>query len=51
MLTGLRLAEVVCVPGLGDPSIIDAVSQAQQALLMAPVSSPLADRYRTEQRT
>jgi hypothetical protein len=29
--------------------MIDAVSQAQQALLMAAVSSPLADRYQEEQ--
>ena len=45
-LAGLRLGEVVCVPGLNDPSMIDAVSQAQQALLLTAVSSPLADRYR-----
>jgi hypothetical protein len=31
--------------------MIDAVSQAQQALLMTAVSSPLAERYRTDQRT
>jgi short-subunit dehydrogenase len=50
-LTGLRLGEVVCVPGLDDPSMIDAVSQAQQALLLTAVSSPLAERYRKDQRT
>jgi uncharacterized protein len=50
-LAGLRTGEVICVPGLGDPSMIDAVSQAQRALLMTAVSSPLAERYRTEQRT
>jgi uncharacterized protein len=50
-LAGLRLGEVICVPGLGDPSMIDAIGQAQQALLLTAVSSPLADRYRTEQRT
>jgi uncharacterized protein len=48
-LAGLHLGEVICVPGLNDPSMIDAVSQAQQALLMAAVSSPLADRYQEEQ--
>jgi uncharacterized protein len=47
-LAGLRLGEVVCVPGLNDPSMIDAVSQAQQALLLTAVSSPLADRYQRE---
>ncbi len=50
-LAGLRLGEVVCVPGLNDPSMIDAVSQAQQARLLTAVSSPLADRYRKEQGT
>lgn len=43
---GLRLGEVVCVPGLPDPSMVDAVSQAQRALLMTAASSRLADRYR-----
>jgi uncharacterized protein len=49
-LAGLRLGEVICVPGLNDPSMIEAVSQAQQALLLTAVGSPLADRYRKEQR-
>jgi NAD(P)-dependent dehydrogenase (short-subunit alcohol dehydrogenase family) len=44
-LAGLRLGEVICVPGLNDPSLTDAVSQAQQALLMTAVGSPLAGRY------
>ena len=48
-LAGMHLGEVICVPGLNDPSMIDTVSQAQQALLMAAVSSPLADRYQEEQ--
>ena len=50
-LAGLRTGEVICVPGLHDPSMIDTISQAQQALLMTAVSSPLAERYRKEQRT
>ena len=50
-LAGLRLGEAICIPGLNDPSMIEAVSQAQQALLLTAVSSPLADRYRKEQRT
>jgi short-subunit dehydrogenase len=50
-LTGLRLGEVICIPGLDDASMIDAVSQAQQALLLTAVSSPLAERYRKDQRT
>jgi uncharacterized protein len=44
-LAGLRLGEVVCVPGLSDPSMIDTVNQGQQELLLTAVSSPLADRY------
>jgi hypothetical protein len=44
-LAGLRLGEVVCVPGLPDPSMIDTVSEAQRALLMTAVSSGLASRY------
>jgi uncharacterized protein len=46
-LAGLRLGEVICVPGLNDTSMIDAVSQTQQALLLTAVSSPLASRYQS----
>jgi uncharacterized protein len=48
-LAGLWLGEVICTPGLTDPSMIDAVSQAQQALFRTAVSSPLAGRYRKDQ--
>jgi short-subunit dehydrogenase len=44
-LAGLRLGEVVCLPSLPDLSMIDSVSQAQQALMGTGVSSPLAGRY------
>jgi len=44
-LAGLRLGEIVCIPGLNNPSMIDNVSQVQQALLLTAVSSPLASRY------
>ena len=50
-LAGLRLGEIVCAPGLNDASMIDAVSQAQQALFRTAVSSPLAERYRKDQWT
>lgn len=50
-LAGLRLGEVICVPGLNDPSLTDAVSHAQQALLMTAVSSPLAGRYQKQPGT
>jgi len=44
-LAGLRLGETVCIPGLQNPSLADTVSQAQRALFMTAVSSPLAGRY------
>jgi uncharacterized protein len=44
-LTALRLGEVICVPGLEDPGMIDTIGLAQQALLMTAVGSPLASRY------
>jgi uncharacterized protein len=50
-LAGLGLGETVCVPGLNDPTVIDTVSQAQQALLQTAVSSPLAGRYQEEPGT
>jgi uncharacterized protein len=50
-LAGLGLGEDVCVPGLTDPSMIDTVSQAEQALLLTAVSSPLAGRYHSEPGT
>jgi len=44
-LAGLRLGEVVCVPGLHDPSMVDTVNEAQRTLLLTAVSSGLAHRY------
>ena len=44
-LAGLGLGEVVCVPGLPEPSMINTVSEAQRALFMTAVSSGLAGRY------
>jgi short-subunit dehydrogenase len=44
-LTGLRLGEVVCVPGLQDRSLIDNVNEAQQALFLTAVTSGLASHY------
>lgn len=45
------LAGELAGTGLDDPSLADAVSQAQQALLLTAVSSPLAGRYQKEQAT
>jgi short-subunit dehydrogenase len=44
-LSGLRLGEVICVPGLNDPAVIDTISQAQQALVLTAAGSPLSPRY------
>jgi len=44
-LAGLRLGEVVCIPSLPVPSMIDAVTHAQRAVFMTGVSSGLAERY------
>ena len=43
-LAGLRLGEVVCVPGLGDQSMVGNVNDAQRALFTTAVSSGLARR-------
>jgi short-subunit dehydrogenase/SAM-dependent methyltransferase len=47
-LTGLRLGEVVCVPGLADVSLIRDVDEAQRAVFQAAVTSGRADRYQPE---
>lgn len=44
-LTALRLGEIICIPGLDDPGMIETISHAQQALLLTAGSSPLASRY------
>ena len=44
-LAGLRVGEVICVPGLHDPSMVDTVNEAQRTLLLTAVSSGLAPRY------
>ncbi len=46
-LAGLDLGEVVCVPGLHDPAMVDTVNEAQRTLLLTAVSSGLAHRYVT----
>jgi short-subunit dehydrogenase len=46
-LTALRLGEVICVPGLNDPAMIDTLSEAQQALALTAAGSPLSSRYQT----
>jgi hypothetical protein len=46
-LAGLRLGEVVCVPGLPDPSLVGTLNEAQRTLLLTAVGSGLAPRYAT----
>jgi uncharacterized protein len=49
-LEGLRLGEVVCVPGLQDLTLLDNLDQAQRALLLTAVGVGLADRYQPHER-
>src|SRR3954452_1276630 len=44
-LAGLRRGEVVCVPGLGDPAVLDSLVEAEHALRSAS-GAELALRYR-----
>ncbi len=45
-LAGLRLGEVICVPGLDDPAILEGLAAAQRELLAKSGSSVPAERYR-----
>jgi short-subunit dehydrogenase len=46
-LTGLRLSEAICVPGLEDQSaVLDALLAAESAVLSGGRRSNLASRYR-----
>lgn len=49
-LEGLRLGEVVCVPGLHETALLDNLDEKQRALLLTAVASGLADRYHTNDR-
>ena len=44
-LAGLRLGEVICVPGLDDPARLDALAAAQKDLLAHSGSAVAAERY------
>ena len=46
-LLALERDELVCVPGLEDPSLIDALGKAQRALMEAGNRPQLAARYQT----
>jgi short-subunit dehydrogenase len=45
-LAGLARGEVVCVPGLDDPSLLDKVGEAQRAVMAAGNRPALSQRYR-----
>ncbi len=48
-MEGLRLGEVVCVPGLQETALLDNLGEAQRALLLTSVACGLADRYQTNE--
>jgi short-subunit dehydrogenase len=45
-LAGLRLGEVVCVPALGDQSLLSAVAESRTAMMGAARTPDVAARYR-----
>jgi short-subunit dehydrogenase len=45
-LAGLARGEVVCVPGLDDPSLLDKLGEAQRAVMAAGNRPALSQRYR-----
>ncbi|HWT79192.1 MAG TPA: SDR family NAD(P)-dependent oxidoreductase, partial [Candidatus Methylomirabilis sp.] len=47
-LAGLRLGEVICIPALGDPSLLAPVDDSQRRLWEGSSSGSLAARYRAE---
>jgi len=46
-LRALDIGEVVCVPGLEDPTVVDRYHQAQREMLRQGNRPELAERYRT----
>jgi short-subunit dehydrogenase len=49
-LAGLELGEVVCIPGLADPSAVDRLVEAEEGV-RGGNWSPLAERYRAASAT
>jgi hypothetical protein len=45
-LRSLDVGEVVCIPGLEDPAVIDRYHQAQREMLRQGNRPELAERYR-----
>ncbi|HET9849382.1 MAG TPA: hypothetical protein VFR68_12615, partial [Candidatus Dormibacteraeota bacterium] len=50
-LIALDRGELVCVPGLDDPSVLDNLGKAQRAIMEAANRSQLAARYKTPTRS
>jgi len=46
IVVGLELGEVICVPGLDDTSLFDALRNVQKATLFGRSAAQLAKRYR-----
>ena len=46
IVVGLELGEVICVPGLDDMSLFDALRNVQKATLFGRSAAQLAERYR-----
>ena len=46
IVIGLDLGEVICVPGLDDVSLFDALRDVQKATLFGGTAAQLAERYR-----
>lgn len=44
-LRGLELGEVVCVPGLDDPGLLDTIRANQRDILARAARAPAAERY------
>jgi short-subunit dehydrogenase len=47
-LAGLRLGEVICVPGLDDPALVAQVGERERALVARAATGRLAPRYTSE---
>ena len=46
IVVGLELGEVICVPGLDDTMLFDALRDVQKATLFGRSAAQLAQRYR-----
>jgi short-subunit dehydrogenase len=47
-LTGLELGEVICIPGLQDPELVEQAASQQRTIFQTATPGPLASRYATQ---